>query len=192
MCRWLPHTLFTTKAEYVALADVIKEVLFLRQVWRFMLPKVGKPCIPVFEDNQRVRGSRRRPLLLALTPSTSTCDTTSEPFHRRGAPDVPEPPTLGAQYPIRYNIWKKFVRATQPVLVCASPQNNIRVHIKSSQAVPHLRNSMGKQPLARTVHPLPWGDSSSENRLGEKIRRSSMCRPLFSMRIFKSISREVL
>ena len=45
-------TLSTTEAEYVALADVIKEVLFLRQVWRFMLPDVGMPCIPVFEDNQ--------------------------------------------------------------------------------------------------------------------------------------------
>ena len=30
--------LSTTKAEYVAIADVIKELLFLRQIWRFMLP----------------------------------------------------------------------------------------------------------------------------------------------------------
>ena len=45
-------TLSTTEAEYVALADVIKEVLFLRQVWRFMLPDVGMPCIPVLEDNE--------------------------------------------------------------------------------------------------------------------------------------------
>ena len=45
-------TLSTTEAKYVALADVIKEVLFLRQVWRFMLPEVGMPCIPVFEDNE--------------------------------------------------------------------------------------------------------------------------------------------
>ena len=43
--------LSATEAEYVALADVIKEVLFLRQVWRFMLPDVGMACIPVFEDN---------------------------------------------------------------------------------------------------------------------------------------------
>ena len=34
-------TLLTTEAEYVALADVVKEVLFLRQVWRFMLPDVS-------------------------------------------------------------------------------------------------------------------------------------------------------
>ena len=45
-------TLSTTEAEYVALADVIKEVLFLRHIWRFMLPEVGMPCIPVFEDNE--------------------------------------------------------------------------------------------------------------------------------------------
>ena len=29
-------SLSTMEAEYVALADVIKEVLFLKQVWRFM------------------------------------------------------------------------------------------------------------------------------------------------------------
>ena len=40
----------TTEAKYVALADVIIDVLFSRQVWRFMLPEVGMPCIPVFED----------------------------------------------------------------------------------------------------------------------------------------------
>ena len=45
-------SLSATEAEYVAPADVTKEVLFLRQVWRFMLPDVGMPCIPVFEDNQ--------------------------------------------------------------------------------------------------------------------------------------------
>ncbi|CAB1101428.1 unnamed protein product [Ectocarpus sp. CCAP 1310/34] len=45
-------TLSTTEAEYVALGDVVKEILFLRQVWRIMLPKVNMPCIPVSEDNQ--------------------------------------------------------------------------------------------------------------------------------------------
>ncbi|CAB1111969.1 unnamed protein product [Ectocarpus sp. CCAP 1310/34] len=45
-------TLSTTEAEYVALGDVVKEILFLRQIWRFMLPQVGMPCNPVFEDNQ--------------------------------------------------------------------------------------------------------------------------------------------
>ena len=53
-------TLSTTESEYVALADVMKEVLFLRRVWRFMLPDVGMPCIPVFEDNQRAPCCLRR------------------------------------------------------------------------------------------------------------------------------------
>ena len=29
-----------------------KEVIVLRQVWRFMLPSKVMPCFPVFEDNQ--------------------------------------------------------------------------------------------------------------------------------------------
>ena len=45
-------TLSTTETECLALVDIIKEVLFLRQVWRFMLTEVGMPCIPVFEDNE--------------------------------------------------------------------------------------------------------------------------------------------
>ncbi|CAB1101917.1 unnamed protein product [Ectocarpus sp. CCAP 1310/34] len=45
-------TVSTTEAEYVALGDVVKEILFLRQGWRFMLPQVGIPYIPVFEHNQ--------------------------------------------------------------------------------------------------------------------------------------------
>ena len=45
-------TLSTSEAEYVALGDAVKELLFLRQVWRFMLPGKGMPCFPVFEDNQ--------------------------------------------------------------------------------------------------------------------------------------------
>ena len=44
-------TLSTSEAEYVALGDAVKE-LFLRQVWRFMIPGKGMPCFPVFEDNQ--------------------------------------------------------------------------------------------------------------------------------------------
>ena len=36
----------------MAHADIMKKVLFLRQVWRFMLRDVGMPCIPVSEDNE--------------------------------------------------------------------------------------------------------------------------------------------
>ena len=45
-------TLSTSKAEYVALGDAVKELLFLRQVWRFMLSGEGMPYFPIFEDNQ--------------------------------------------------------------------------------------------------------------------------------------------
>lgn len=45
-------TLSTSEAEYVALGDAVKELLFLRQVWRFMLPGKAVPCFPIFEDNQ--------------------------------------------------------------------------------------------------------------------------------------------
>lgn len=45
-------TLSTTEAEYVAMGDVVKELLFIRQVWGFMLPGVGTPCVPVFQDNE--------------------------------------------------------------------------------------------------------------------------------------------
>ena len=42
----------TTQAEYVALSDMGKEILFLRQVWCFMLPKDKMPCIAIYEDNE--------------------------------------------------------------------------------------------------------------------------------------------
>ena len=45
-------TLSTSEAEYVALGNAVKELLFLRQVWRFMIPGKGMPRFPVFEDNQ--------------------------------------------------------------------------------------------------------------------------------------------
>ena len=45
-------TLSTSEAECVALVDAVKELLLLRQVWRFMLPGKGMPCFPIFEDNQ--------------------------------------------------------------------------------------------------------------------------------------------
>ena len=45
-------TLSTLEAEYVALGDAVKKLLFLRQIWRFTLPSKVMPCFPVFEDNQ--------------------------------------------------------------------------------------------------------------------------------------------
>ena len=45
-------TLSTTQAEYVAMSDMGKEILFLRQVWCFMSPKARMPCIAMYEDNE--------------------------------------------------------------------------------------------------------------------------------------------
>ena len=44
-------TLSTFKAEYVVLGEAVKEVLFLRQVWRLILPGKVMPCFSFFEDN---------------------------------------------------------------------------------------------------------------------------------------------
>ena len=52
-------TLSTLVAVYVALGDAVNELLFLRQVWRFMIPGKGMPCFPVFENNVGVCNSRR-------------------------------------------------------------------------------------------------------------------------------------
>ena len=42
----------TSEAEYVALSEVVKEVLFLRQVQEFMEPLMGFGAVNVFEDNE--------------------------------------------------------------------------------------------------------------------------------------------
>ena len=45
-------TVSTSEAEYVALGDAVKELLFLRQILSCILPSKIVPCFPVFEDNQ--------------------------------------------------------------------------------------------------------------------------------------------
>ena len=47
-------TLSTTEAYYVALEGAMKELLFQRQVWCFILPGKGMRCFSVFEGNQGV------------------------------------------------------------------------------------------------------------------------------------------
>ena len=42
----------TSEAEYVALSEVVKEVLFLRQVQEFMEPSMRVGAVNVFEDNE--------------------------------------------------------------------------------------------------------------------------------------------
>ena len=58
-------TLSTSEAEYVALGDAVKELLFLRQVWRFMLPSKVMPCFSAFEDSQGA-------VQLAQNPTTNS------------------------------------------------------------------------------------------------------------------------
>ena len=47
-------TLSTTRVEYVATGDVVKDALFVKAVLKFMQPQRKEFCIPVtvFEDNQ--------------------------------------------------------------------------------------------------------------------------------------------
>ena len=42
-------TLSTTEAEYEALADTIKEAMFMRYVWSFIFPGFGEVCVTVFD-----------------------------------------------------------------------------------------------------------------------------------------------
>ena len=42
----------TSEAEYVTLSEVVKEVLFLRQVQEFMGPSMRVGAVNVFEDNE--------------------------------------------------------------------------------------------------------------------------------------------
>ena len=60
-----PVTLSTSEAEYAALRDAEKELLILRQIWRFMLASKVIPCFTVFEDSQGA-------VELAQNPVTNT------------------------------------------------------------------------------------------------------------------------
>ena len=53
-------TLSTSEAEYVALRGAVNELLFLRQIWRFMLPGKNMPCFPGFFKTIRVLYNLRR------------------------------------------------------------------------------------------------------------------------------------
>ena len=45
-------TLPTTEAEYVAMADGVKEAHYVGGVLVFLMPSLGSPSIGVFEDNK--------------------------------------------------------------------------------------------------------------------------------------------
>ena len=45
-------TLCTSEAEYVVLSEVVKKVIFLRQVQEFMEPSIKVGAVNVVEDNE--------------------------------------------------------------------------------------------------------------------------------------------
>ena len=55
-------TLSTNEAEYVALADTVKEAMFMRYVWSFILPRFDAMCIMVFEGNEGAKQPAQNPV----------------------------------------------------------------------------------------------------------------------------------
>ena len=55
-------TLSTTEAGYVAMADGVKEALYVRGVLVFLMPSLGSPSIGVFEDNKGAIDLAKNPL----------------------------------------------------------------------------------------------------------------------------------
>ena len=60
-------TLSTTEGEYVAMADGIKEALYVRGILAFLMPSLGLTSISVCEDNKGAIDSTNNP----LSPSSS-------------------------------------------------------------------------------------------------------------------------
>ena len=54
--------LSTTEAEYVALGDTFREVMFIRYVWSFFLLSFGATCMTVLEDNEGARHLVQNPV----------------------------------------------------------------------------------------------------------------------------------
>ena len=55
-------TLSTTEAEYLAMADGVKEALYVRGVLVFVMPSLGAPSIEVFEDKKGATDLAKKPL----------------------------------------------------------------------------------------------------------------------------------
>ena len=55
-------TLFTTEAEYVAMADKVKEALYVRGILAFLMPSLGSMSIGVYEDSKGAIDLARNPL----------------------------------------------------------------------------------------------------------------------------------
>ena len=78
-------TLSTPKAKYVTFKDAMKELLFLRQVWRFMLPGKGMPCFPVFKDNQGAMHLAQNPVTKSSSKHIDAPHHSLENSSTRGA-----------------------------------------------------------------------------------------------------------
>ena len=52
----------TTEAEYVAMADGVKEALYVRGIFKFLMPSVEPKSIGVFEDNKGAIDIAENPL----------------------------------------------------------------------------------------------------------------------------------
>ena len=101
-----------------------------------------------------------------------------EPSHSRGALEVPEPLTLGAQYLTRCNSWGTLVRATRPALVCASPESIIRVKRSyfsggSSHKEPNWSETFGSKSATPTVGWLKIKTAGHKIRIVRGIRDRS-------------------
>ena len=66
-------TLSLSEAEYVAMAEGLKEALFLRSVWRFLLLDFGDPCIQGFEDNTGVIQMAVKPVTNSISKHIDVC-----------------------------------------------------------------------------------------------------------------------
>ena len=55
-------TLSTTEFEYVALADTMKEAMFIRSVWSVIFPGFGATYMTVLADNEGARHLARNPV----------------------------------------------------------------------------------------------------------------------------------
>ena len=67
-------TLSTTKAEYAAMADWVKEALYVRRVLFFLFPCLGSPSIGVLEHTKGAVDFTENPLSRPIT-NTSMCPT---------------------------------------------------------------------------------------------------------------------
>lgn len=61
--RWqIGGTLSIAEVEYVALVDTIKEAMFMRYLWSFIVLDFGARCITVFDDNKEAGHLAQNPV----------------------------------------------------------------------------------------------------------------------------------